>query len=179
MTDMDWPVYLILSGLGQLKKLFQDDFLDDPDPDERESHITLKRRTRFVEFCPIDPKHDRKDLNRGIGQYEKLAGVSLKIAKESEMCERICHGAARQFGLFFELTVLAIDACVRSGRKVVTLPDFADAYASKTLGPIELNVFANDYWRDIDTRIIQRRPDSDDDEDDVVDKKTKPRRSDT
>jgi hypothetical protein len=179
MTDLDWPTYLILSGLGQLKKLYQDDFLNDPDPYEREAHITLTRRTRFVEFHAVHPKQDRTDLDRGIGQYEKLAGVSLKIAKEPEMRERICHAAARQFGLFFELAVLAIDVCVRSGRKVVTLQDYADAYASKTLEPIELNVFHNPHWRDIDTRIIQRRPGSDDDEDEVEDRMTKPRRSDT
>jgi hypothetical protein len=183
LTDTGWPISLILSGLAQIKKLFQDDFLDHPDPDEREAHITLKRRTRFVVFPPIHPKHDRKDLDKGVDDYRKLAGVSLDIAKEPEMRERICHAAARQLGLYFELTVLAIDACVRSGRKVVTLEDYADAYASMTTQPVELNVFENDHWRDIDTRIIQHRPDSDDEDDDkpkkTKPKKTEPRRSET
>jgi hypothetical protein len=174
LTDLDWPIHLIMSGLSQLKKLFQDDFLDDPDPHEREAHITLKRRTRFVEFAPVHHQNDRKVLDEGIRQYAKLAGVSLAIAKEPEMRERICHGAARQFGRFFELTVLAIDVCVASGRKEVTLEDYADAYASSTTEPEELNVFAVDHWRDIDTRLIHSRP-----EPDVVDgdkpKKPKPK----
>jgi hypothetical protein len=178
LTDAGWPVSLILSGLAQIKKLFQDDFLDDPDPDEREAHVTLKRRTRFVVFPPIHPKHDRKGLDKGIDDYRKLAGVSLDITKQPEIRERICHAAARQLGLYFELTVQAIDVCVRSGRKAVTLDDYADAYASTTMQPVELNVFLNDYWRDIDTRIIQRRSDSDNHEDDKPEK-TKTRRSDS
>jgi hypothetical protein len=177
MTDLDWPVNPIISGLRELRRLFDDDFLDEPTPEARESHATLTRRTRFVEFHPIDLKQDRKDLDRGLGEYEKLAGVSLKAAKETETRARICHGAARQFGLFFELTVLAIGVCVLSGRKVVALQDYADAYAAKTLQPVELNVFATDYWQDIDTSIIQHRKE-DDEEDDRKTKKEKPRRSD-
>ncbi|GLR92133.1 TniB family NTP-binding protein [Bradyrhizobium iriomotense] len=178
MTDLDWPVNPIISGLRELRRLFDDDFLDEPTPEARESHTTLTRRTRFVEFHPIDPKHDRKDLDRGLGEYEKLAGVSLKAAKETEMRARICHGAARQFGLFFELTVLAIGVCVLSGRKVVTQQDYADGYAARTLQPVELNVFVSDYWQDIDTSIIQHRPKEEDDEDEPKTKKGKPRRSD-
>ena len=178
MTDLDWPLNPIISGLRELRKLFDDDFLDEPTPEARESHATLTRRTRFVEFLPIDPKHDRKDLDRGLGEYEKLAGVSLKVAKDTEMRARICHGAARQFGLFFELTVGAIDVCVLSGRKDVTLQDYADAYAARTLQPIELNVFESDYWQDIDTTVIQHRPKADDEEDETRPKKSKPGRSD-
>lgn len=178
MTDLDWPLNPILSGLRELRNLFDADFLDEPTPEARESHATLTRRTRFAEFHPIDPTHDRKDLDRGLGEYEKLAGVSLKVAKETEMRARICHGAARQFGLFFELTVGAIHVCVLSGRKVVTLQDYADAYAARTLQPVGLNVFESDYWRDIDTTIIQHRPKPDDEEDEPKKKREKPRRSD-
>jgi len=178
MTDLEWPLYLVLSGLQDLEKLFQNDFIDDLDKQARESHATLTRRTRFVEFKSIHPVHDRKDLDRGVGEYEKLAGVSLKIAKEPEMRERICHAGARQFGLFFELLVMAIEVCVLSSRKAVTLQDFEAAYAARTMQPIELNVFASNYWREIDTTIIQHRKE-DDEEDQPKPKKEKPRRSDT
>lgn len=178
LTDLDWPLNPILSGLRELEKLFDDDFLDAPTAQERESLATLRRRTKFVQFRPLDPKHDRKDLDRGLGEYEKLAGISLKVAKETEMRARICHGAARQFGLFFELTVGAIDICVMSDRKVVTLQDYADAYAARTLQPVELNVFESDYWQDIDTTIIQHRPKADDEEDEPKTERGKPRRSD-
>jgi hypothetical protein len=72
-----------------------------------------------------------------------------------------------------------IDVCVLSGRKVATLQDYADAYAAKTMQPVELNVFAADYWRDIDTTIIQHRPKADEEEYEPGPKKKKPRRSDT
>jgi hypothetical protein len=165
MTDQVWALHLILSGLPALMTLFQDSFLEDAkaDSNERNAHITLKRRTRFVEFLPIDIKADRKDLDRGIKEYEKLGDVSLALLKEVEMRGRLCHAAGRQFGLFWELTILAIDVCVRSGRKVVTLDDYADAYAAKTMEPVELNPFAVDHWESIDTSIIQHRPDDEDD----------------
>jgi hypothetical protein len=167
MTDLDWPLYLILSGLPQISDLFQDDFLGDPATQsqaERDAHVTLKRRTRFVDFLPIDPKADRKILDEGLKQYEKLAGVSLKVVKEVEARGRLCHAGARQFGLFYQLTVMAIDACVRAGRKVVTIEDFADAYAGRVLEPVELNPFIGDHWESIDTRLIQHKPERDDDE---------------
>jgi hypothetical protein len=164
MTDTTWPEHLILSGLPAIKALFEDDFLEKSKSkaEARDAHATLRRRTRFLEFLPIDPKDDRKDLDRGIKDYEKIGGVSLAIVRDdAAMRPRLCHAAARQFGLFFELTVLAIDTCVRAGRKSVTLDDYADAYAAKTLEPIELNPFAVDHWETIDTTVIQRQPDDD------------------
>jgi hypothetical protein len=161
MTDPVWPLSLILSGLPELDGLFQKTFIDDEANDrQRKAHITLRRRTRYVNFDPIDLDADRKDLDRGIREYQKLGGVSLELLKSAETRGRLHHAAARQFGLFWELIVLAIDICVRSGRKVVTLDDFADGYAGKTREPIELNPFAVDHWEGVDTDIIQRQPDA-------------------
>ncbi len=169
MTDPVWPLHLILSGLPEMHRLFQDDFLASrkartEDDAGLVAHATLKRRTRFVDFLPIDLKADRKDLDDGLKSYEKLAHVSLSAVKNAEPRARLNHAAARQLGLFFELTVLAIDICVRAGRKVVTLDDYADAYAARTREPIELNPFIVDHWETIDTSKIQRRPEQDDDD---------------
>jgi hypothetical protein len=57
------------------------------------------------------------------------------------------------------------------------LNDYEAAYAGRTLQPIELNVFAHDHWRDIDTTIIQHRPKADD-EGDESGRKDAPRRTD-
>jgi hypothetical protein len=164
MTDPVWPLHLILSGLPEIRDLFQERSPGKSKTDEPDAYATLKRRTRFVEFLPIDLKADRKVLDRGIKEYEKLAGVSLAVVRTAETRARLSHAAARQLGLFFELTVLAIDACVRAGRKAVTLDDYADAYASRTQEPIELNPFIGEHWETIDTSIIQRRPEQDEDE---------------
>jgi len=170
MTDTTWPLYIIFQGLPRLKGLFQDDFLSKSRKRSSETafdaHVTLTRRTRFVEFAPIDLKANRKDLDEGIKQYSKLGGVNLALLGEPENRARLRHAGARQFGLFWELTVLAIDVCVRAGRKVVTIDDFADAYAARTLQPVELNPFAVDHWASIDTSIIQHRPEDEDDEPD-------------
>jgi len=156
MTDLVWPMHVLLSGLPELSALFQNEFLgEDASQSERDAHVTLMRRTRFVNFHPVDLDEDREDLDRGIGEYAKLGGVSLKLLEKAENRARLHHAAARQFGLFWELIVLAIDNCVRSGRKVVTIDDFADSYAARTREPIELNPFANDHWEFIDTSIIQ------------------------
>lgn len=163
MTDTTWPMYIIFQGLPRLRGLFQDDFLSKSKSrsleDAFDAHVTLTRRTRFIEFLPIDLKADRKDLDEGIKQYSRLGGVSLALLAQPETRARLRHAAARQFGLFWELTVLAIDVCVRAGRKVVTLDDYADAYAARTLQPVDLNPFAVDHWASIDTSIIQHRPD--------------------
>jgi len=165
MTDPVWPLHLVLSGLPEIQRLFQDDFLPARKAaTELDAHATLKRRTRFVDFHPIDLDADRKDLNDGLKAYEKLARVSLSVVKKAEPRARLSHAAARQLGLFFELTVLAIDVCVRAGRKVVTLDDYADGYAARTREPIELNPFIVDHWESIDTSVIQRRPEQDEDD---------------
>lgn len=178
MTDPNWPLHLIISGLPELKALFQENLLlDEPkEPNQPDAHATLRRRTRFVEFLPVDLKADRKEIAQALKIYEKLAGVSLTLARDPEMQARLCHAGARQMGLFFELTVFAIDVCLRAGRKAVILDDYADAYAARTLEPIELNPFAVDHWAMLDTRIIQRK--TDDDEDDAKPVKAERRRSD-
>lgn len=143
MTDLKWPLHLILSGLPEMKTFL-------------EAHDTLRRRVRFVEFAPVDPKLDRKQIEQAIRQYEKVGRVSLRLIREAETSARLCHAAARQLGLIFELTVGAIGNCLKAGRRVVTLQDYSDAYASRTLEPIELNPFEVDHWETIDTSIIQR-----------------------
>lgn len=177
MTDPVWALFLILSGLPELKYLFDQHFLENPDAAQRKAHMTLRRRTRFVLFPALDLKADRRDIDRGIKEYEKLGGVSLALLKEPEMRARLHHAGAQQHGLFWELTVAAIDGCVRSGRKVVTKDDYSDSYAAKTLEPIELNPFEVDHWETIDTSVIQRRLDDGDDqaETPAKPKKNKPR----
>lgn len=152
MTDEEWPWHLILSGLPALRALLEEEFpaLDKPD--------TLRRRTRFVEFPPIDARADRKDLDGALKQYERIAGASLAAVREPEARARLCHAAANQLGLFFELTVGAIDVCLRARRKVVTLGDYADAYAPRTMETFDLNPFLTDRWEEIDTSLIQKKP---------------------
>ena len=152
MTDPVWPLHLIVSGLPALKALFEEHF---PNLDAQD---TLRRRTRFVEFAPIDFKADRTDIERALKQYEKIAGISLAEARDPQTGARLCHAAARQLGLVFELTVLAIDVCLRAGRKAVSRNDYGDAYAARTLEPYDLNPFAVEHWASIDTSIIQKTP---------------------
>jgi hypothetical protein len=164
LTDTEAPQHIIFSGLPPTADLFQERFLDGikKDPKEmeklQERHQTLRRRTRFVEFHEIDLKADKQALDKGIQEFEKLAGVSLKLLREGDMRARLRHAAAIQFGLFFELTVMAIDVCTREGRKTVTKDDYQDAYAARTREPEELNPFFADHWRSIDTSIIKGKP---------------------
>lgn len=158
MTDPVWSLHLILSGLPEFADLFDREFLgENPTEAQRKAHMTLQRRTRFVRFAALDLKADRKDIDRGIKEYEKLGRVSLALLKEPEMRARLHHAGAQQHGLFWELTVSAIDSCVRSGRDAVSKDDYSDSYAARTLEPIELNPFEVDHWETIDTNVIQRR----------------------
>jgi len=162
LTDTEAPLQIILSGLPPITALFQENFLDDVADYSRvrERHQTLRRRTRFVEFPPIDLKADARDLDRGIRQFEKIAEVSLAVLRgDDDFRARLRHAATGQFGLFFELIVMAIDLCVRERRTVVTKADFQDAYAARTREPAELNPFFVDHWRSIDTNLVQRKAD--------------------
>jgi hypothetical protein len=181
LTDTEAPQHIILSGLPPTTNLFQEAFLNGLKTKNREAiqeqHQTLRRRTRFVEFHELDLKADKKDLDRGIRELEKLAGVSLELLRgEDDTRARLRHAAARQFGLFFELIVMAIDTCVRQRRKNVTKHDFQDAYAARTREPEELNPFYADYWRSIDTSIVKRK--SAEDSDDTPKGKPERRRND-
>jgi hypothetical protein len=159
LTDPTWPLHLIVAGLPAIKSLFEEHFPSFAnDASFQRVHQTLRRRTRYVEFGSLDLKGDRKEIDRAFKHYEKVAKVSLAVTKQPEVARRLCHAANRQFGLFFELTVLAIDVCLRAGRKIVTKDDYADAYANRTLEPIDLNPFEAEHWESIDTSIIQSRP---------------------
>jgi hypothetical protein len=164
MTDLGWPpLHLIFTGLPEIADVLKFDY-------------QVPRRSGFIHFKPIDADADFKMIKEAAAKYGKVAGVSVAALNSHELVGRLCHAAHAQLGLVFELLVLALEICLRAKRKVLTQEDFADAYARRTLEPIELNPFVGDNWAEIDTSIIQKKP-----EEIVVDdqrkKKAKPRYS--
>ena len=146
MTDLGWPpLHLILTALPEITEVLE---LDRQVP----------RRGGFIEFKPVDAQADFQMIKTAAAKYGKVAGISVAVLNSREMVGRLCHGACYQLGLVFELLVLAIEVCLKAGRKVLTQDDFADAYSRRTLEPVDLNPFYAEDWASIDTSIIKKQP---------------------
>jgi Bacterial TniB protein len=146
MTDLGWPpLHLIFTALPEVTSVLKFD-------------RQVPRRSGFIEFKPVDPQADFQMIKTAAAKYGKVAGISVAVLNSREMVGRLCHGACYQLGLVFELLVLALEVCLRAGRKVLTQEDFADAYSRRTLEPVDLNPFYGDDWLSIDTSIIKKKP---------------------
>lgn len=146
MTDLDSPpLHLIFTALSDVVSVLELDF-------------QVPRRAAFVELKPVDPAADFGMIKSAASEYGKVAKISVRVMSSREIVGRLCHAARYQLGLVFELLVLAIEVCLKDGRKLLTKEDFADAYSRRTLEPLELNPFFVDDWISIDTSIIQRNP---------------------
>jgi hypothetical protein len=142
MIDDAWPIQLILSGIPDLKLLL-------------ESDKQVRRRFKYANFGKISID-DHADLIDGrMREYAAKAKLKVAIDPEDEVARRLAHGAFYELGLIFEILIDAIECAVGAGKSSLSLDDFADAYASRTLEPTELNVFVARDWDKIDTAQLQ------------------------
>jgi hypothetical protein len=163
MTDLGWPpLHLIFTALPEVTDVLGFD-------------RQVPRRSGFIEFKQVNAQADFQMIKTAAAQYGKVAGISVAVLASREVVGRLCHAACHQLGLVFELLVLALEVCLRDGRKVLTQNDFADAYARRTLEPVDLNPFYAEDWASIDTSIIKKRPEEISADDLPKKKKKKPR----
>jgi Bacterial TniB protein len=144
MVSFAWPMHLILSGLHELVPFVQDD-------------RQIRRRFKYVEFNPISMPEDADLVEDAIRDYAKAAGLKLRIAKDDEFVGRLCHTGHDALGLICELLVEAIEIALAQGSRGLSLEQFADMYAARTLQPADQNPFIVEGWRDVDTSLIRPR----------------------
>lgn len=147
MTSFDWPLQLILSGLPELIPFSQAD-------------RQVRRRLKYVQLQPVSVSEDRDFIDEAIRDYTKAANLKFGIRADDELVDRLTHTAHNAMGLVFELLLEAIEIALRGGRKALTMEEFADVYAARTLQAADQNPFISDEWSGIDTSLI--RPKSED-----------------
>jgi len=145
MTNLKWPVYLIITAMPEIKPFLEIDW-------------QLRRRVKYVDFKPIDAVADFEDLTSAMADYGAEFKVSVAITKNREVLARLCHAANYQRGYVFKIFKVALAVCLRDKRKKLTIDDFADAYSDHTTEPQLLNPFLADDWQSINTKHIHIHP---------------------
>ena len=146
MTSFNWPLQLILSGLPELIPFSQAD-------------RQVRRRLKYVHLRPVSAE-DNDMIDEAIRDYAKAAGLKFGVRAGDELVDRLTHTAQNAMGLAFELLLEAIEIALRGGRKALTMEEFSDVYAARTLQAADQNPFISDEWSVIDTSLI--RPKSED-----------------
>jgi hypothetical protein len=141
LISRDWPVQLILSGVGETLDIFQKD-------------RQLKRRLRYVMFDDLVIADDAEWVTEVAKDFVASAGLKYVEQPGAETVERLIHAAAYQFGLTFEVLLDGIEAAVKAKNKTFGIDDLAKAYEKRTSQPKELNIFASPGWQVIDPSII-------------------------
>jgi|GEM_PF-2892857 len=149
MISRVWPVQLVLSGIEEALEIFKKD-------------RQLKRRLKYVVFDDLVVADDAAWIRDAVKAFAAKAGLKYVERPGSMLIERLCHAAAYQFGLVFEILIEAIEIAVTANRRKFTITDLEEAYADRTAQPTELNVFASPSWQTIDPSIIFRKEDEED-----------------
>lgn len=144
MESTTSPVQLILSGVPELESLLGI---------ERQ----LRRRLTYIRFTSISPTEDAELVEEAVHAYAKAANLKVRLAPDDMLVGRLCHSAVYQFGLVMKMIVDAIKCCIKDGRDTLTIDDFANGYANKTLQPVDLNPFIVHAWDMIDCSVIRKK----------------------
>jgi hypothetical protein len=110
MISREWPVQLVLSGVGETLKMFKDD-------------RQLKRRLTYVVFDDLVAADDTVWVGNAVRAFVAQAGLKYTETAGSMLTERLIHAAAYQFGLVFELLLEGIETALLAARKTFGITD--------------------------------------------------------
>jgi len=124
----EWPVWLILSGLPEIAKLFEAD-------------IQVWRRARFVKFRQLEFQRD-SDLCHAMVRYfaGEKAALDLSTIADDEFIHRLMHASLYRLGIAIDFTIDAIHEAFRADSKALTVEHFARSFCKKGVD-VENNVF--------------------------------------
>ena len=144
LISREWPVQLVLSGVGETLKMFKGD-------------RQLKRRLKYVVFDDLTSDDDAEWIGKAMKEFVAKADLKYVERPGSMLVERLMHAAAYQFGLTFELLLEGIETALMASRKTFRIEDLEEAYEDRTAQPDELNIFKSPGWQTIDPGIIFAR----------------------
>jgi hypothetical protein len=116
----------------------------------------LRRRLKYVNFKNVSAVNDAEFIDSTVKNYVKKAGLKLAISDEDMLTGRLAHSACHQMGLVIEILVDAIEVSLTARNCTLSIDDFADAYADRTLDS-SLNPFLVRAWDTIDCSFIQKK----------------------
>jgi hypothetical protein len=142
------PVSFILSGLPSVI-----DFIC--------SDRQIERRCRLIRFEGVRfPEHTTPLRAMVTTMIERHAGLAVGDLLTDEFIHRLCHAATGAFGLLMTLTYDAISRALETpSRQILTIGDFATAYAATTGCAPDQNIFTAPDWHLIDRWAAKRRDD--------------------
>lgn len=139
MQEVDWPIWLILSGLPELSRFCQDD-------------PSMRRRVRVLPFEPMAfPDHVEPGRQTIRDLVELCPRVGCAQIQSDEFVHRLLHAATYQFGIVVEYVQDAIAECLSGeGGGELKLDHFADVYSIRTgVRADDLNPFISHRWEAI------------------------------
>ena len=144
MTNPEWPVQLILSGIPEMLPFFRHD-------------RQLRRRFRFMYLKKLTPHEHAAFLDEAIQHYAQEVQLKLDIKPEEDIVARLLHAGQYEFGITLEIVAEAMEEALDRGGKTVTRTDFMNAYAARNLMPDDQNPFFAGAWHTIDTSRLQTK----------------------
>jgi hypothetical protein len=143
MSNPEWPVQLVVSGIPELMPLFRHD-------------RQLRRRFKFMYLNKLSPDEHAGFLQTSIEHYASEAKLKLgETIKNSDLADRLLHAGVYEMGITLEILSEAIEETLDRGANAVEMADFANAFAARNALPDEQNPFVNNAWHTIDTSRLQ------------------------
>lgn len=153
MQEVDWPIWLILSGLPELTRFCQKD-------------PSMRRRVRVLHF---DGLSQERNSDHVLSAVRKLVGLCPSITCDelvaTDFAHRLLHASTYQFGIVVEFIQDAIAECLAvEGGGELKLGHFADVYSIRT-GVLDddLNPFISGFWDSISVETALFEPVIDED----------------
>lgn len=142
MTNPEWPVQLILTGIPEMLPFFRFD-------------RQLRRRFRFMHLGKLAPREHAEFLAEAVQHYVHEAKLKLVIKPEEDLVARLLHAGQYEMGITLEILAEAVEHALDRGAKSLVMADFIDAYAGRNLMPDDQNPFFASAWHAIDTTRLQ------------------------
>jgi Bacterial TniB protein len=144
MTNPEWPMQIILSGIPELLPFFRHD-------------RQLRRRLRFMYLMKLVPKEHAEFLEQALKHYADEVKLKIAIQPADDLVARLLHAGQYEMGITLEILAEAMEEALDRDARSVTLTDFANAYAGRNLMPDDQNPFVSSAWHTIDTTRLQTK----------------------
>jgi hypothetical protein len=101
-------------------------------PEAIKNDRQLRRRLKYDDLVPAD---DADWIRDAVKVFVRTAGLKFVERPGSMLIERLCHAAAYQIGLLFEILLEAIETAVSANRVKFGIEDLEEAYAAGRRNP--------------------------------------------
>lgn len=147
MTNLDWPVVVIVSGLPLLKEFIEGACED-------------RRRLKVIHFERLKSPVDNKKIAAMLRSTTKVAALHLEETTVQFVVPRLMHAALYALGTTMELIHEAIEDTLRGTDGELTSTAFSNAYVARTSCLSDADPFVADNWADLDcTKVLMRDAD--------------------